>query len=164
MAIYRFNFSKEFTKKANAFSDIHKNDSIEDFKLNLNKWMETNREVIMMEMRLLENKGYKKDIYEKIFKTIRYYLKNKTKKEIKKRRKYINLSREFLNIIDNHIEKCIDMKPSIAYDLFEKLESDKIKQEKQSLFKYISNDECSKKIKKTYKNRMYYKKNSDCKF
>ena len=48
------------------------------------------------------------------------------------------------------------MKPSIAYNLFEKLESNKIKQEKQLLLKYISDDECIKKIKKTYKNRMYY--------
>ena len=157
MAIYRYNFSKEFTKQAYAFSDIHKNDSIEEFKLNLNKWMEANNELIMMEMRLLENNGCKKDIYEKIFKTTRYYLKNKTKKkEIQKRRKYISLSREFLNSMDSHVEKCIDMKPSIAYNLFEKLESNKIKQEKQLLLKYISDDECIKKIKKTYKNRMYY--------
>ena len=38
MAIYRYNFSKEFTKQAYAFSDIHKNDSIEEILLS-DEWL-----------------------------------------------------------------------------------------------------------------------------
>ena len=89
--------------------------------------MEANNELIMMEMRLLENNVVKK-IYMKRFLNYQILFKNKQKRNTK-RRKYISLSREFLNSMDSHVEKCIDMKPSIAYNLFEKLESNKIKQE-----------------------------------
>jgi hypothetical protein len=157
MTTYRYNFSKDFLEKAYTFSEVHKLDSIDDFKKNLNDWMDKNMVLIRMEMRILENKGYKKDIYEKVFKTTRYYLKNvNNKKKTKTRRNYISLSREFLNCIDNHIIICYNKKPSIAYDLFETDKITNINIEKQNLLKYLSDDECNKKIRKTYKNRLYY--------
>tara|TARA_B100001093_G_C26671055_1_gene946183 strand:- start:117 stop:602 length:486 start_codon:yes stop_codon:yes gene_type:complete len=157
MATYRYNFSKEFLEKAYAFSEVHKLDSINDFKKNLNDWMNNNIDLIRMETRALENKGYKKDIYEKVFKTTRYYLKNvNKKKKAKTRRNYISLSREFLNCIDKHVITCYNKKPSIAYSLFENNEIININKEKQHLLNYLSDDECNKKIKKTYKNRLYY--------
>ena len=113
--------------------------------------------VITIEYRNLIKDGYNGDFDDKMFKTVRYYLKKKKKQKPKERRKYIPLSREFLDCIDNHINNCKDIKPAAAFKDFSTNYKTHIEKEVLLLEKYLKNDECKDKIKKTYKNR-YSKK------
>ena len=86
-----------------------------------------------------------------MFKTVRYYLKKKKKQKPKERRKYIPLSREFLDCIDNHINNCKDIKPAAAFKDFSTNYKTHIEKEVLLLEKYLKNDECKDKIKKPIK-------------
>ena len=111
----------------------------------------------------LASQGYDGDIHEKMYKTVRYYLKNKSleKKEPKKRRKYITLDKDFLEKMDDHIlEVAIvqDMKPAHAYNNFISLSSNMRlvdEQIKELTEKDMTELAATNKIKKTYKNRYF---------
>ena len=155
--IYRYNFSKEFLEEAIKFSKKSESLNINHFREEWNKWKVENENLINTEYRNLIKDGYNGDFDDKMFKTIRYYLKKKKKHKPKERRKYIPLSREFLDCIDNHINNCKDIKPAAAFKDFSTNYKSHIEKEILLLEKYLKNDECKDKIKKTYKNR-YSKK------
>ena len=155
--IYRYNFSKEFLEEAIKFSKKSESLNINHFREEWNKWKVENENLITIEYRNLIKDGYNGDFDDKMFKTIRYYLKKKKKQKPKERRKYIPLSREFLDCIDNHINNCKDIKPAAAFKDFSTNYKTHIEKEVLLLEKYLKNDECKDKIKKTYKNR-YSKK------
>jgi len=155
--IYRYNFSKEFLEEAIKFSKINELSDINTFRENWNLWKVNNERLIIEENRKLINMGYEGNINDKMFKTVRYYLKNKKKKKAKDRRKYIPLTREFIDSIDNHIKNCKYIKPSNAFNDFKNKNNHMIKNEVIYLKKYLTDDKSKEKIKKTYKNR-YSKK------
>lgn len=155
--IYRYNFSKEFLEEAIKFSKKSESLNINHFREEWNKWKIENENLITIEYRNLIKDGYNGDFDDKMFKTVRYYLKKKKKQKPKERRKYIPLSREFLDCIDNHINNCKDIKPAAAFKDFSTNYKTHIEKEVLLLEKYLKNDECKDKIKKTYKNR-YSKK------
>ena len=155
--IYRYNFSKEFLEEAIIFSKKNETLDIKHFHEELNKWKIENDKLISIEYRNLIKNGYNGDFDDKIFKTIRYYLKKKMNNKPKERRKYIPLSRDFLDCIDNHIINCKDIKPALAFKDFSNKYKTSIEKEILILEKYLKNKECIDKIKKTYKNR-YSKK------
>jgi len=155
--IYRYNFSKEFLEEAIKFSKKSESLNINHFREEWNKWKIENENLITIEYRNLIKDGYNGDFDDKMFKTVRYYLKKKKKQKPKERRKYIPLSREFLDSIDNHINNCKDIKPAAAFKDFSTNYKTHIEKEVLLLEKYLKNDECKDKIKKTYKNR-YSKK------
>ena len=155
--IYRYNFSKEFLEEAIKFSKKSESLNINHFREEWNKWKVENENLITIEYRNLIKDGYNGDFDDKMFKTIRYYLKKKKKQKPKERRKYIPLSREFLDCIDNHINNCKNIKPAAAFKDFSTNYKSHIEKEILLLEKYLKNDECKDKIKKTYKNR-YSKK------
>ena len=155
--IYRYNFSKEFLEEAIKFSKKSESLNINHFREEWNKWKIENENLITIEYRNLIKDGYNGDFDDKMFKTIRYYLKKKKKQKPKERRKYIPLSREFLDCIDNHINNCKNIKPAAAFKDFSTNYKTHIEKEVLLLEKYLKNDECKDKIKKTYKNR-YSKK------
>jgi hypothetical protein len=100
---------------------------------------------------------------DKMFKTVRYYLKNKSveKKELKKRRKYISISKNIIETMDEHIEETAmneNMKPAVAYNNYSShsVYSEMIDEEVDRLIKLDMNEVSAiNKIKKTYKNRYY---------
>ena len=155
--IYRYNFSKEFLEEAIKFSKKSESLNINHFREEWNKWKIENENLITIEYRNLIKDGYNGDFDDKMFKTVRYYLKKKKKQKPKERRKYISLSREFLDCIDNHINNCKDIKPAAAFKDFSTNYKTHIEKEVLLLEKYLKNDECKDKIKKTYKKR-YSKK------
>ena len=155
--IYRYNFSKEFLEEAIKFKKKSESLNINHFREEWNKWKIENENLITIEYRNLIKDGYNGDFDDKMFKTVRYYLKKKKKQKPKERRKYIPLSREFLDCIDNHINNCKDIKPAAAFKDFSTNYKTHIEKEVLLLEKYLKNDECKDKIKKTYKNR-YSKK------
>jgi|UniRef100_A0A6C0C566 hypothetical protein len=156
--IYRYKFSDDFQNHIKEFSKIHRWDKTSDFKEHWKIWVDDNKTIIELENKRLNESGYTGDILVKMYISARYYFKNKLEKrnESKKRRKYIRLDQDLLELMDLHINRNILDKPEKAYDKFLDLDMSK---------KYISN-ECKKinelkkeefemKIKKTYKNRFY---------
>jgi len=159
---YRYKFTREFMTQLENWTSIHKYDDNNSFIDNWQLWCRSNELLIENEREKLEKNGYKKDIYTKMYKTVRYYLKNKkeTKKEVKKRRQYISLDKELIESMDMYIEFS-NKKPQESYDEF-------IKNKDYSIvinsaieeLKFIGLIEVDilNKIKKTYKNRYFIHK------
>ncbi len=165
LPIYRFKFSNELMEPLTEFSNKHRFDDPELFKVYWDRWetQPQNIALINAEKDRLVSQGYDGDIHEKMYKTVRYYLKNKSleKKEPKKRRKYITLDKDFLEKMDDHIlEVAIvqDMKPAHAYNNFISL-SDNMRlveeQVKELMETEMKEIVAMNKIKKTYKNRYF---------
>ena len=163
-SIYRFKFSKNFLQHLHEFSRIHKYDDSKIFKEHWEQWTKDNHEIIDRESGRLKTSGYEGNVLTKMYKSSRYYFKNKSteKVEPKKRRQYIGLERSFLDAIDSHIDNHINnnWKPSVFLNDF--LDNDEykeiIKKEKLRLQSYnLTDEDIAKKFKKTYKNRHFNK-------
>ena len=160
--IYRYKFSNSFLANLLEFARIHRYDESKVFKENWNIWIKENKEIISREENYLTSIGYKGNALVKMYKSARYYFKNKSLEKVKpkKRRQYIGLDRDFLDIIDEHLNNIENNKPSDALTDF--LENPEylniIKQEIRRLKNHNLNvEEIHNKIKKTYKNRHYTK-------
>lgn len=162
---FRFKFSPEFLKNIKDFSVKHKFDNTEDFKINWDIWLKSNNEIITREKNYLDQMGYKGNINDKMYKSARYYFKNKSteKTKPKKRRQYVGLNRDVLDSMDEHIEKIFEqkLKPAIAYNNF--MEDNTYKHLVENEMTRLKNQEFSRedvrdKLKKTYKNRYFIKK------
>ena len=116
-------------------------------------------------MRLLNTKGYQGDIYDKIYKSARYYHKNKTIEEKKEtsRKQYVGLERNILEAMDKQIEEYLKQeqaKPSEGFNLFMKnLNMDLLNRQVKYLhsYGYKTKEDILNKFKKTYKNRYFVK-------
>ena len=161
--IYRFKFSPNFSLAVEEFSRIHRFNKPKDFKDAWGTWKEENNELIHNELRVLRNKGYEGDIYQKIYKSARYYHKNKSNKEKKqkKRKDYVSINRNILTDMDNQISKYLknqDSKPSGGFkDYMENIDNIILSREIMLLKNcgYETNEEILNKFKKTYKNRYF---------
>jgi hypothetical protein len=160
--IYRFKFTDNFMEELYKFSKIHQYDDRKDFKEAWKIWTEENEDIINNEISRLLNLGYEGDILDKMFKSARYYFRKKSteKNEPKKRRQYISVSRELLNVMDNHIEENIynsDYQPKTGFISFCKDNEKILKESISKMFENgINNNEMIQdKIKKTYKNRYF---------
>lgn len=165
LPIYRFKFSEHFMGLLTVFANNHRFDDASMFKERWLRWTtnETNIEHIMKEEKRLVDCRYSGDMEDKMFKTVRYYLKNKSteKTKPKKRRKYISISKNIIDTMDKHIEEVAineNLKPAVAYNNYasQNVYSDMIEQEVERLMKLNMNEvDAINKIKKTYKNRYY---------
>lgn len=160
--IYRYKFTNEFMEHLFVFSKIHQYDKREDFKEAWEKWVNENSDIVDIEIRRVLSLGYNGDTIDKMYKSARYYFRKKStqKKEPKNRRVYINIQKEFLNEIDQHILQNInnkDYKPSDAFTDFCKDHVDILREEVNVLIKngIKNSNEIKEKIKKTYKNRYF---------
>lgn len=161
--IFRFKFSQPFIDEMYVFSKVHQYDSRHDFKDAWNSWTENNRELINNETRRLENMNYQGDIMDKMFKSARYYFRKKStvKKDPSERGFYVNLDKDLLYAMDDHIKRNmsanIKMKPSESVKEFQQINAEYIKEKTQHLCEEEGFDETmiENKIKKTYKNRYF---------
>jgi hypothetical protein len=158
--IYRYKFTDEFATELYKFSKIHQYDHRKDFKEAWSLWLEEHDELVCSEVRRLTETGYEGDILDKMFKSGRYYFRKKSteKREPTERRVYISVSKQFLEIIDNHLTNNInkpDFKPSSSFDAFCKEHISELGEEVKLLCKngMTNSQEIKDKIKKTYKNR-----------
>ena len=161
---YRFNFSDKFTLELSLFATKHACDDIKTFKEYWNRWKSNNSMLIEEETRNLINAGYEGNMDDKMFKSARYYFKNKTETdtEPKKRRKYIPTSKNFLTTIDTYINSIQgECQPNIAFNNFCDRYTTVIKDEINILLtqENITETDISLKIKKTFKNRYFLAKN-----
>ena len=106
--------------------------------------------------------GYDGDIFDKMFKSARYYFRKKSteKKEPAKRRIYVGSQKDLLEVMDDHIKSNINsakFKPSEGFDEFCKQNVALLKEEVSILCRagMTNSDEIKAKIKKTYKNRYF---------
>jgi len=158
MDIYRYKFSDAFLSHLKAFIDIHRFDTIPLFKEAWTKWCGIYAEHIAIEHRRLEGLGYKGDVSEKMYKSVRYYYKNKSMEKVKpkKRQQYIRLTSEFLSIMDEFIRASKRDKPSNIYKLFKEQHEQNIKDIQCYLLEQgLHKDDIVLKIKKTFKNRYF---------
>ena len=142
---YRYKFSKAFLENLKEFTRIHKFDDPKIFKEHFDEWKDENKEVIGREELYMKNMGYEGDVISKMYKSARYYFKNKSNEKVKpkKRRQYIG------------IDITLD-----AYTQFIEKESNKIilTSEKARLKGFgLDEDGVNKKFKKTFKNRYFLK-------
>lgn len=160
--IYRYKFDEKFTVELFNFAKIHQYDQRKDFKEAWTVWIEENDDIVNEETRRLKNLGYNGSVPDKMFKSARYYFRQKSteKKAPKERRDYVGSRKELLDAMDDHIKKQSnkkDCKPSDGFDEFCKENRDVLNEEVKMLCKNGFNDavEIKNKIKKTYKNRYF---------
>ena len=160
--IFRFKFSDEFTSQLIPFSKLHQYDDRHMYKEEWTRWVTNNDELIGNETRRLKSLGYDGDIYGKMYKSGRYYFRNKTEQVVKTRRKYISLEHEILAAMDEHISINYHMpqfKPSNAYEQFCIEYKDTISNENERISEEnhdgMTKEDILLKMKKTYKNRYY---------
>tara|TARA_B100000035_G_C21035688_1_gene570797 strand:+ start:1491 stop:2006 length:516 start_codon:yes stop_codon:yes gene_type:complete len=160
---YRYKFSELFKNELMEFSRIHKYDEPAAFKDNWDIWCKDNKSIIDNEIAILKNNGYTGNALDKMYKSVRYYFKNKSdvKKEVKQRRQYLGLSPEFREAVDTHIQNIAlrrELKPSIGFVDFmdQVIYSQLIRSEKLRLESYnFTKEDINNKFKKSYKNRYF---------
>ena len=166
--IFRYKFDSPIVNLINIFAATHKYDDSSQFREEWDEFIKDNKASIDREKQRLINLGYTGDINNKMYKSARYYFKNKSteKKKSKQRRKYVTLNKGFLADMDRHISTVAfpqEMKPAHAYNNFI---SDATYSEKldDALQKMLDNDwkepAAESKLKKTYKNRYFMQQKS----
>ena len=165
--IYRFKFSNGFLEHLKELTRIHKFDDAKIFKEHFDEWKEENNEIINRETNYMRNMGYEGDVINKIYKSARYYFKNKSneKTKPKKRKQYVGIDITLKDKMDEFIQEKIDEnddipKPADAYTEFIENEKNKIMltTEKNRLISFGLNEtEADNKFKKTFKNRYFLK-------
>ena len=125
--VFRFKFSNIFLENLQSFSVVHRYDKPKIFKENWEIWVKNNQKLINLENESLQKKGYSGDIMEKMYKSARYYFKNKSqeKNNPKKRRVYTRLDEDMLIWMDTHISRNFDKKPNDSYNEFINYENTK---------------------------------------
>ena len=164
---YRFKFSKDFLENLKEFTRIHKFDNAKVFKENFNEWKDENKDVISREVLYMRNIGYEGDVIEKMYKSARYYFKNKSDEKVKpkKRRQYIGIDIILKDKMDEFIQNKLNgkgdtPKPADAYTEFIENSSNRLilSSEKTRLISFGLDEEgVNKKFKKTFKNRYFLK-------
>jgi len=162
VTIYRYTFTETFTDELFKFSKIHQYDERKAFKEAWNIWMEDNDYIVNEEYRRLKEIGYSGDIFDKMFKSARYYFRKKSteKKESSIRRRYVGSQKCLLDAMDEYINcniKSGHLKPSEGFDEFCKQNIQLLKEEINVLKNngLTDSNEIKGKIKKTFKNRYF---------
>mgnify|MGYP006164848455 CR=1 FL=1 len=160
---YRYKLDSAILEQLRSFAGNHRYDEAIIFREAWKGWLIDNKVIIDREIARLREIGYIKDVKMKLYKSARYYFKNKSleEKDPVKRREYIGTSKEFREAIDKHlttIARNANLKPADAFtDFLENTEYLKIlNSTRQDIKGYGFTEEMvSKKIKKTYKNRYF---------
>lgn len=121
--IYRFKLDINVINIISSFAKQNQHANQKDYKEEWKKFIEDNKELITREENRLRSLGYKGDVIEKIYKSGRYYFKNKNpdKNPVKKeRKKYQRINNESRQLIKLHVDESIktNIKPADAYDNF----------------------------------------------
>ena len=76
---YRFDFSSEVGELLATFSDNHESEKYKVFQLSWSSWInkEDVRGILTKECDRLQKEGYKGDIWDKMYKSARYYYKKR---------------------------------------------------------------------------------------
>ena len=178
--VFRFKLATTVFDNIREFARIHQHEDRVTFKDSWKTWCDNNKTIIDDETKRLSDIGFDNNINDKLFRTAKYYFIKKTFKNHtvdtntssqtepaqnnannQDKKKYITISRTFLNTISNQIEKNIgndSFTPCKGFKHFTENFNDNITNEialiKEKL-PGISDDDCNIKIKKTYKNKYF---------
>ena len=177
--VLRFEFSDALTDHLTAFAKLHQYDDRKTYKEAWAEWM-ANAEIATLfnaDAARLKCLGYAGDVEDKLYKSGRYYFREKKVKananananansvcknnaNVEKSRKYIMLSRELLSAMDDHIERGLRQEdaytPAKGFVAFCQLNIDSYQSETARLSELMyTGDEVNNKLKKTYKNRYF---------
>jgi hypothetical protein len=172
---YRYVFSTDFTEQLSIFAKVHQHDHRKDFKEAWTKWS-TNEDIeplINYEIKQLKNNGFKGDPIDKMFKSARYYYRNKNENNDKnnnnekQRKPYETISKDIQEKMDKHINHKIitnandgisRISPSESFDDYLNQYKTDIINELKNENETVTKQDCQdiiKKYKKSYKNRFY---------
>jgi hypothetical protein len=172
---YRYVFSTDFIEQLSIFAKVHQHDHRKDFKEAWTKWS-TNEDIkplINYEIKQLKNNGFKGDPIDKMFKSVRYYYRNKNNKNNnndnteKQRKPYETISKDIQEKMDEHIYSQINnsitngiskISPSESFDNYLNQYKTDIVNELKNTNSTVTKEDCQdiiKKYKKSYKNRFY---------
>tara|TARA_B110000503_G_C7031350_1_gene364133 strand:- start:447 stop:1001 length:555 start_codon:yes stop_codon:yes gene_type:complete len=161
--VFRFKFSPEFNTHLISFAKIHQYDDRSTYKENWDLWLTMNDDMIHSEILYLKSNGYDGDVVQKMYRSGRYYFRNKSsvQQEPKQRRKYLAIDKEIIDMMDRMIlREEIVLKPSILYEQFCVDYPSLIQDEVQRLLELdLAKEDIHNKLKKTYKNRYFLFKN-----
>ena len=159
---FRFVYSPEIETMLRDFAKEHEEEERKQFKQSWHVFMEENKPLLENEAERITQEGYDKDVYAKMFHTIKYYYVKKSKKQKQqekevtqttdqptKHRSYNKLGKEWLQTISGFIKEDLNMykdtkeiKPEYSYNRF--------------LEKHLTGDEeLQIRIKKSYKTQFY---------
>ena len=98
-------FSQCFMNELETISLIHQYDKPKVFKESFQRFLKNKEDMVIREKRSLILRGYNGDINDKMYRSARYYFKNKDHtiekyKDKKPRRPYIKHNTEFISIVD----------------------------------------------------------------
>lgn len=172
--VFRFKLADEMIDALLQFSKMHQYDDRETYK---EAWIFWKRDAAISKMfeteiERLQTLGYKgnsANIEDKIFKSGRYYFRNKSfiKAPPTKRCKYMRMSKELISAIDNHITTSApNTPPALLFVNFCQKHVDVVNDEMTRLCNHLNLSEREgregsyeqsiiSKIKKTYKNRIF---------
>jgi hypothetical protein len=179
--IFRFNLSDEMVDALLDFSKMHQFDDRHAYADAWNEWKNAPHisKMLADEIERLQNLDYRGSaecIEKKIFKSGRYYFRNKSfiKVPPKTRGKYISVSKELICAMDEHIarginnnsknghDNCGQTPPSPPADLFSEFCKRRVDILKMEIDRLIDLESFSEdpaliiaKIKKTFKNRAF---------
>ena len=171
--VLRFEFSDALTEHLTAFAKLHQYDDRKTYKEAWTEWM-ANAEIATLfnaDAARLECLGYAGDVADKLYKSGRYYFREKkananansvckNNANVEKSRKYIMLGRELLTAMDEHIERGLRQEdaytPAKGFVAFCQLNIDSYHSEVARLSEVMpTGDAVINKMKKTYKNRYF---------
>lgn len=161
--VFRFKFRDDTLGPIIHFANVHRFDDRITFKDAWKEWAENNKKLIESETAYLENLGYEGNVEKKMFRSARYYFKNKTREQVqvKERRPYIRVNPNILEKMDQHIFRNSAVEtftPALGFDGFMNLFEESVIQEQQRIVGDVdgfTEEDFVLKMKKTYKNRYF---------
>lgn len=161
--VFRFKFRDDTLGPIIHFANVHRFDDRVTFKDAWKEWAENNKKLIESETAYLENLGYEGNVEQKMFRSARYYFKNKTREQVqaKERRPYIRVNPDILEKMDQHIFRNSAVEtftPALGFDGFMNLFEESVGQEQQRIVGVVdgfTEEDFIHKMKKTYKNRYF---------
>ena len=121
--VYRFKFSENVANGIYEFAKLHQFDDRSTYKEAWKDWCETNEDDIRREVNRLTELGYDGNVEDKMYKSGRYYFRNKSTNDTDpcKRRAYVSTSVDLIDSMDSHIKmhhSNPDYTPANGYDDF----------------------------------------------
>ena len=160
--VYRFKFSENFVENLSDFAKDNQYCDRHDFKDRWSRWVDANSDLVSREHERLVSLGFSGDSRDKMFKSARYYYRNKStaKTEPMIRREYVGLPKNVLRAMDTHIIVGMaqdEYSPASGFESFYKNEKDMVTECEDALSDKMEEGSMKtrEKMKKTYKNRYY---------
>ena len=171
---FRFVYSPEIETILREFAKEHEGEERKQFKQSWGVFMEENKSLLDNESKRIKQEGYNKDVYAKMFHTIKYYYVKKSKKQKKQQQEQHNQQekeeKEEIKVHESHSPKQRSYNKlgkqwiqTITSFIKDDLESHKHTKEMKPEYSYnrflekhaTEDEELQLRVKKSYKTQYY---------